>query len=109
MRINLFSSCAGLLVAAIYSFLNGWSPTLPVIVLVKLSYFIIGVQMMSLLRQMMAGRSVYRIWLNHSAARICLCACRSVAIMRSNLQSHQRRKSDETKRQRATSRGFLSS
>lgn len=70
MIIDLFSSGAGLLIAAIYSFLNGCSTTLPAIVLVGLPCTIIGVQMMPLLCQMMAGHSVNRTWFNHSADRI---------------------------------------
>ncbi|MBQ0750969.1 MAG: XapX domain-containing protein [Roseovarius sp.] len=64
MKIYLLSLGAGLLVGAIYSFLNIRSPAPPVIALVGLFGILIGEQTMPLLRQVMAGHGVTLSWFN---------------------------------------------
>jgi XapX domain-containing protein len=64
MRIYLLSLGAGLLVGAIYSFLNVRSPAPPVIALVGLLGILIGEQTMPLFRQVMAGNSINLTWFN---------------------------------------------
>lgn len=64
MKIYLLSLGAGLLVGAVYSFLNVRSPAPPVIALVGLLGILIGEQTMPLVRQVMAGNSVNLSWFN---------------------------------------------
>lgn len=64
MKLYLLSLGAGLLVGAIYSFMNVRSPAPPVIALVGLLGILIGEQTMPLLRQVIAGNSVNLSWFN---------------------------------------------
>ncbi|UOA29765.1 hypothetical protein DSM107133_04527 (plasmid) [Pseudosulfitobacter sp. DSM 107133] len=79
MKIYLISLGAGLLVGAIYSFLNVRSPAPPVIALVGLLGILIGEQTMPLVRHVMAGHSVNLSWFNkqcrpHVFGRLPKCA-----------------------------------
>ncbi|KJS40111.1 MAG: XapX domain-containing protein [Roseovarius sp. BRH_c41] len=65
MKIYLLSLGVGILVGAIYSFLNVRSPAPPVIALVGLLGILIGEQTAPLLRQVMSGNSVNLTWFNH--------------------------------------------
>lgn len=64
MRIYLLSLGAGLLVGAIYSFLNVRSPAPPVVALVGLLGILVGEQTAPLIKRLLTGKSVDVSWLS---------------------------------------------
>jgi len=69
VKTYLVSLAVGLLVGAIYGFLNVRSPAPPVIALIGLLGILIGEQLAPLARQMVAGERVTLTWVKTECGR----------------------------------------